>query len=122
MAELKEIIVKRDGEKDLRFNGVALASVSNRWVAGQEQTRWTEITVYQTESGKYVIAWEFITLWQGEENSYRAKVCERVAEVTAELMGNNPEGQAFFSDMAKELIGELAKSNEEFREQLFEEV
>lgn len=118
---MKEIIVNRDGQKDLRFNGEVVAWASSRWVAGQEQTRWTEITVYQTESGKYVIAWEFITLWQGEENSYRAKVCERVAEVVAELMDDGPDG-AFFSDLAKKVMGELAKSNEEFRELLFEEV
>lgn len=119
---MTEIIVKRDGQKDLKFKGKLLASVSSRWVAGQEQTRWTEITVYQTESGRYVIAWEHITLWQGEENRYRAEVCGRVAEVTAELMEDNPEGQAYFSDLAKELISELAQSNEKFRELLFEEV
>ena len=45
-----------------------------------------------------------------------------MAEVVAELMDDGPEGQAYFSDLAKELIGELAKSNEEFRELLFEEV
>ncbi len=31
---MKEIIVKRDGEKDLRFNGEVVAWASSRWVAG----------------------------------------------------------------------------------------
>jgi len=44
-----------------------------------------------------------------------------VAEVVAELMDDGPGG-AYFSDLAKKVMEELAKSNEEFREMLFEEV
>ncbi len=119
---MEEIIVMRDGQKDLKFKGELLASASDRWIAGREQTRWTEIAVYKTESGKYVIAWESITLWQGELNGYHAKVCELAPEVIAELMTDDAEGVAYFSDLAKEVLDELAKSDERFKALLYEEV
>lgn len=119
---MEEIIVMRDGQKDLKFKGELLASASDRWIAGREQTRWTEIAVYKTESGKYVIAWESITLWQGELNSYRAKVCEFASETIAELMSDDEEGTAYFSSLAKEVLEELAQSDERFKSLLYEVV
>ena len=119
---MQEFIVGRDGMKDLRFTGEMLANVSNRWLAGREQTRWTEITAYKTESGKYVIAWEFITLWQGEMNTCKATVCGMVSEVVAELMDNDSNGEAYFSDLSKKLLNELAQSDNSFKELLYDEI
>lgn len=53
---MEQFIVRRDGEKDLKFKGEVLGGVSNQWIAGQDQSRWKEITIYKTESGKYVVA------------------------------------------------------------------
>ena len=117
---MEEIIVKRDGNLDLKFKGELLASASDRWIAGKEQTRWTEISVYRTDTGKLVIAWEYITLWQGELSGYQAKVCEMVTEVTAELMSTDSDGTAYFSNVAKELLDELGQNDDQFRALLYE--
>lgn len=118
---MKEIIVERGGAKDLKFKGKVLASASSRRVAGKEQTRWTEITVYQTESGRYVVAREHITLWQGELNGYSAEICETPEEVVAELTSENAEGE-YFSGLAKEILSDLTQESKEFEAFQYEEV
>ena len=119
---MQEIIIERDGQKDLKFKGKKLASASGRWVAGQEQTRWTEIAVYETESGRYVVTRNHYTLWQGEENSYGAEICETQEQVMTELMGDDLDGGYILSDLAKEVLNELAQEDEAFKAFQYEEV
>jgi len=69
--EMKRIVVERDGERDIAFVGKKVAETSTR---GNSSTRWQEYTVYQTKSGKYVIAGTSISLWQGESNTHHAEV------------------------------------------------
>ncbi len=114
---MEEIIVKRDGKRDLKFKGEQLVSSSDRWEGGKENTRWSVITIYQTESGKFIIAWEYVTLWQGESCGYRADICETPEDVINELVPNGD-----YYDLAKEIIGELAAKDERFKVFQYEEV
>ena len=52
---MESYVVRRDGEKDLRFTGELLADASSHEHSGSNSNRWTEMTVYKTESGKYVV-------------------------------------------------------------------
>ena len=69
-------IVERDNEADLRFTGVEIAFQSSRKPDGPSSSRWTEITLYRTDSDKYVVERAAITNWQGENNKLEAYVCE----------------------------------------------
>jgi len=119
---MEEIIIERDGLKNLKFKGKELASASGRWVANQKQDRWTEIAVYETESGKYVVTRNHYTLWQGEENSYSAEVCETPEAVIAELVNDDPYTEYTLSDLAKKVLNELAEQNDIFQKFQFEEI
>lgn len=96
--EPKELTLPRDGEKDLRFSGWRLLSVNNKSHQGREQNRWHELTLYATKGGKLVCLHEYISLWQGEDGTSEAEVCESQDEV-----------MSFFglSSLAKELYDSL---------------
>jgi hypothetical protein len=58
-----------------------LAFVSNRWVAGREQTRWDEKQVVKTVKGKYVLYEGYVTLWQGEESTSKYRVFDTLEDL-----------------------------------------
>ena len=69
-------LVTRDGEADLRFTGVKLAHESSRKPDGPSNSRWTEITLYRTDSGKYVVERVAISVWEGENDKLEGFVCD----------------------------------------------
>ena len=108
MAEVKVYRVKRDGEKDLKFSGELIAEASDHSHQGSRQNRWTEMRLYKTTSGKFVLVEEHITCWQGESNTITALVLEsEEAVVDAIEMGHEEMGfeeGGRISDVAKELL------------------
>ena len=116
-----EYIVRRDGNKDLKFKGEVLADVSNQWVAGQNQTRWKEVSIYKTESGKYVVSVIHRTCWEGEADSFQAHVCE-TAEDVYRCLAVDDMGEELLSTLAKEALEEAAKKDKAFKAILYEEV
>jgi hypothetical protein len=78
---MQEYTVTRDGQKDLRFSGELLAEVNNKWVAGKDNSRWHELSLYKTAGGKYVLHEVFRTQWQGEIDRHGAAVYGTAEEV-----------------------------------------
>jgi hypothetical protein len=95
--------VKRDEQVDLKFEGDLIAKASSRSVNGPNQNRWTEMKLYKTKSGKFVIGIAGITIWQGEHDRYSGYTCKDENEVVKALIDHN-EGE--LSWLAKELLGE----------------
>jgi len=93
MEEMEEIVVKRDGERDLAFVGRLIASESTRTNNGPNNSRWNDYSVYRTKSGKYVFADEFTTLWQGEDDQANAGVFNSLEELFKYL--ENTYGMSF---------------------------
>ena len=82
----------RDGERDLRFDGVRIGAADSKWSDGTEGTRWTELELYQTVPEPYycyVLSVVGRTQWQGERNRYCAYVCNDEAAVIAALEDDN---------------------------------
>ena len=95
MSELKRYVVKRDGQRDLSFEGEKLNWVTtNTW----NSSRWTECSLYKTKGGKYVIEKCHYTLWQGEFNTYHGYVGNTLSEVFRKAFDLEEP-----SDIAKEL-------------------
>ena len=99
MSELKSYVVKRDGDRDIKFKGELIAeawSSSDRASGNYSGStgRSTELELYRTAKGKYVCSSIGRTQWQGEHDRYSAMVCDTVEDV-----------QAFFEHgwLAKEL-------------------
>lgn len=98
---MKQYNLTRDGERDLRFTGRILADVSSHSYRGDSQNRWTELALYQTKAGKYVVQSVGRTIWEGENNRYSATVCDDTEKVIETL---TIEG--YLSALAKELLDE----------------
>ena len=79
---MKEITIRRDGDRDLEFEGVELGSGSMKTGTG----RGTDVHIYRTTGGRYVVAVRAWTQWQGEHDSHRAGVCDNAAEVISWLI------------------------------------
>ena len=101
-AKAIKYVVNRDGDKDLAFEGDIVAQVSSHSNFGCQQNRWTEIDIYRTRKGKYIVAIRGRTCWQGEINRHDAYVCEDEAAVIEAL---NQDG-TYLSDLAKEAMDE----------------
>jgi len=98
---MKEFTVTRDGDRDLRFTGEKVASVSGRANSGPDSNRWSEIRIYLTAAGAYVAQRVQRTLWEGEEDTADAAVCETPRSVRGFLTYDD-----VLSDLAKEALTE----------------
>jgi len=78
------IRLNRTGQRPLEFEGREVASASGKWMAGRERNRWHEIVVYEA-GGKYVVAVEYHTQWDGESAHRDAGVFGSVDEVATYL-------------------------------------
>lgn len=95
-------IVERDGKPDLKFEGQWIAEASSHTSRGESENRWTELDLWKTKSGKFVVRIKGVTIWQGEHDRHAAYVCnDEQAVVTALIEHNHGE----LSWLAKELLG-----------------
>jgi hypothetical protein len=117
-------IVKRDGDLDLAVSGVLLADVSGQ---SPTSTKWTELALYRSASGRYILARERMkvrrTMAPGDVSSlhtaHEAVVLEDAAAVIAHLRERS-EGQ--LGRLDKELLDLAAVKDEAIRALLTEEV
>lgn len=80
------ITLTRDDARDVRFSGEEIASVSSRDpVSGPRNTRWTELTLYRTASGRLVCSEVGRTQWQGEHDRHRVYIADDGADLVGEL-------------------------------------
>lgn len=89
---MEQVIVYRDGERDLKFTGELIASAKStpeRQSSNYSGStgRWCTLKLYRTAKGKYVCAQIGHTQWQGETDRYSGAVCESVDQVV-EFFGN----------------------------------
>ncbi len=123
---MKQYTVERDGQKNLTFTGEIIADASGRHYAGREQNRWTELTLYKTQGGKFVLQREYFTQWQGEEGSDHAEVCDTPQVVYDALVGNgyndDDNGNPELGRLDKILLKEAAEKDPAFAALLVEEV
>ncbi|HEY8159123.1 MAG TPA: hypothetical protein VIF10_10525 [Methylobacter sp.] len=90
---METIVVRRDNERNIKFTGECIASVSssdNKACSGYSGIvgRWTELAVYRTKAGKYICEQKDYTRWQGEQDSYQGAICESADQVV-EFFGND---------------------------------
>jgi len=74
----------------VRFTGEILAAVSGRVSQGREQNRWYEVRLFDADGGRTVVAWEFLTLWQGEEDHAEVQTFATLHEAMNALEAFDP--------------------------------
>jgi hypothetical protein len=87
---METITLPRDGARPVRFPGEELARVSGRTTNGRENIRWYEITLYQHEDRRYVLAWSYQSQWQGESAHDAVQTHATMAEAFAAVEAFDP--------------------------------
>jgi hypothetical protein len=110
--EFRQIKIRRDGKRDLMFEGIVLAKVDNHFVAGRDQSRWRELTLYETAGGRYVLAKVQRTRCQGERDGYTSHVFNKPDELAGLLEGDD----SGINKLDKELVDAAVEADEKFRD------
>jgi hypothetical protein len=77
---MEKIILKRDKLPPIAFTGELIGLGRS-----PGDTRWTVVRVYRTKGGRYVVARNHLTQWQGERDDLAATSCDDAAGVIAWL-------------------------------------
>jgi hypothetical protein len=101
--------LRNDNGRDVKFAGWMLTEVSSHSNQGPSQNRWTEISIYRTRGGKYIVQIVGLTCYQGESNRYEVTVCATEDEVVKALEGG--EGQLGW--LAKDALDEAGIDHEQ---------
>ena len=101
---MEQHMIRCDNHReDLVFDGRLMASQDNRWVNGRDQTRYSNLSLYVTDSGKYVYHYEYITLWQGESSTSNVQIYDTLAEFKEAFLA---DGREMISDFEKDFLAE----------------
>jgi len=99
---MEDIRIRRVAHRDVKFSGNIIAFESSRNML-RSDTRWSEYTVYKTESGKIVFFEQSITLWQGEEDKDWVHTFESIEDfkewVIDECAGEGEEPNKFLLNL-----------------------
>jgi hypothetical protein len=110
--------LKNDGGRNVRFTGEEIACASGKWAAGREQNRYTRLTLFRTDGGKYVLYDEYITQWQGEFCSDKVFILDSAAAIYDHLLGEDGS----LGRLDKELLEKAAKNDDALKELLVENI
>ena len=102
---MTETIIDRDGDLPIRFTGELLAEADSFEPA---KLRWTEIALYRTSSGRYVLHEEGLSKIDGEADRSSAFVADDANELIDKLYRINAQGKRYITRMAQDLIAQAA--------------
>lgn len=102
---LEQHQIERDADLPLAFTGEVIAE-AHSYETGK--LRWTELTLYRTSSGKYVLHEEGITEVDDEDDRSSAYVSEDAGELIASLYKVNARGKRYLTKLAQELVARAA--------------
>lgn len=100
--------VARHSERDLAFDGDLLADRTSH-VDGA--SRWTEVRIYRTDTGRYVAETVGVSTMPGEHNRMTVRVLDTAAEVPDALRMTSG-GRTYLTDLALDALDEAAAKDE----------
>jgi hypothetical protein len=101
--------LRNDNGRDVKFAGYVMANATSRTNQGPRQSRWTEITIYKTKGGTYIVQIMGLTQWQGETDRHEVTVCTSEAEVIRALEGD----VGYLGWLAKDALDEAGINHEQ---------
>lgn len=87
---MQRIELKRTGARPLAFEGERVVSSHGQTESGPCNTRYWDIEVYMTKTGRPVLALAWHTSWAGEEDYFEAEVVETREAIAQALESINP--------------------------------
>lgn len=107
-------ILKRDGQRDMAVSGRMIAEASS---FREGSMKWTELRLYRTDTGKYVIARDRLTKLQsrGEKNVHEAAVCPTAEDVLEwlEKSGSVADQPKRLGPLGKDLLEKAAAEDQD---------
>ncbi len=85
----EKFILPRTGDRPLTFRGKLLKAVSSRQHQGACQNRYWGLTLYRTESDKFVLRIHYNTQWQGEHDTDTVMIASTPAKLAERLRAHN---------------------------------
>ena len=90
-----------------------MAEASDRLRHGREHDHWTDIRIYRTDAGSYVVEQVMRSVWRkGEGIWYQGDLCNTAQEVYRALV--SPETDPLLGDLEKDLLHQLAAQDPRF--------
>lgn len=86
------LTLRRAGKRPLSFGGERIACGDTHAESGPSNTRWWTVAVYRTDAGRYVLATEWHTRWQGEKPSAAAGAYDTLEAIADALEAHDPLG------------------------------
>jgi hypothetical protein len=83
---VEEFICQVSGNAPFRFTGEVVVSSQGDRVAGREQTRWHDITVYKTVGNNWVVEIGYVSRFQGEVGHQQCDVVATPQEIVNVLV------------------------------------
>lgn len=77
----KQFTLLRDNDSSIRFTGTLIGHVKHKPKLEEEMSRWTELKLHLTASGKYVCSEIVLTTFPGEMDRHTVKIFTTKAEV-----------------------------------------
>lgn len=110
---MQQITLKVTSNPSIRFKGekIGFACTTDQREAGrlysQEVGRWEELSLYKTDSGKFICYLTMKTRWEDEQNNYLYKVCTTHQEVI-DYFGQEEVANDLYQDAKIENIEDIA--------------
>lgn len=116
--------LERDGDRDLEFDGRLLATASSR---EDGRDRWTELRLYATATGGWVLHRLGQSSRPGETTRYSAKACVTVDDVYRALCSTGVRGDTgqqatYLTHLSREVLEDAAEVDDRLAVALVERV
>lgn len=86
----RKFILSRSGDRALSFRGKKIAEAGEQGTQGEAKDRWHTISLYHTESDRFVAYIEYHATWEGEEEWFSAYVANSADELVDCLQEHDP--------------------------------
>ena len=111
--------LKRDGDRNIVFDGVLLGEASSQRPDNQ---RWFEARIFLTAGGSYVVAGAGKTAVEGETDRCWAVTCATGAEVVQALTRVDDDDVPYLTRTARDALTTAAERDDGIRDAFFDRV
>lgn len=88
----------RDGEREFTFTGCVIGEASS---GSPDRDRWTDIVIYRTAAGSYIVTIVGRTTYDDEHERHKAQVSETAAGAVESLYLLDGDGVRYMTNTAK---------------------
>lgn len=107
---MKSYSLSRQGLPPIRFEGEIVGEGTTHSHQGSGQNRWTEVDIYRTKGGKFVVQVARMTIWEGESDHYSAASKATPKEIIDWLKGDD----GTLGKASQEAVENAVKNCQEF--------